>query len=139
MQFILTPATESDLPYLLELRKLAMTEHLQRAGRFLDDEQHRQRVKLDFDCSHIIRYHGGTIGMLKFRQRHQEINIIQFQIHPDYQGRGLGQRVLEQVLKDAQIAQLSVLKDNPAIHLYHRLGFKTVSEGVDEFYLRFER
>jgi ribosomal protein S18 acetylase RimI-like enzyme len=137
MEFIL--ATESDLPYLLDLRKLTMTEHLQRAGRYLDDEQHIHRIKLDYDCAHVIHYQNCTIGMLKFRKEGDQVDIMQLQIHPDYQDKGLGRKVLEQVMKDANVARLSVLKDNPAIHLYHRLGFKIVSEDADEFYLRFER
>jgi ribosomal protein S18 acetylase RimI-like enzyme len=137
LKFLFIPATEMDESYFLALRKLTMTEHLQCAGRYLDDEQHRQRVKLDYDCSHKIVYQNCTIGMLKFRQSQQEVEIMQFQIHPDHQGQGLGKKVLEQVLKGAKVARLSVLKGNPAIHLYQRLGFEVIDEDAEEFYLRF--
>ena len=37
-------ANEQDKPFLLELRKLSMTEHLAQAGIVYSDEQHFERI-----------------------------------------------------------------------------------------------
>jgi len=51
---------------------------------------------------------------------------------PDYRGRGIGTRLLERVLAESQSAypaiSLSVSADNPAVHLYRRLGFELAGE-----------
>ncbi|BAJ02836.1 GNAT family N-acetyltransferase [Shewanella violacea] len=58
---------------------------------------------------------------------------MQIQIHPDFQGQGLGKKVMQQVLTKAKnkAVELTVLKDNPALKLYQRLGF--IITGEDEF------
>jgi ribosomal protein S18 acetylase RimI-like enzyme len=51
---------------------------------------------------------------------------------PAYRGRGVGSRLLEYLLRAAEVqhraVSLSVSADNPALRLYLRFGFVTVSE-----------
>src|SRR5262249_34084632 len=56
-----------------------------------------------------------------------------------YQGRGLGARLIRELLLAAQregaAVRLSVLRANPALRLYQRLGFRVVSETAHGFHL----
>lgn len=54
-----------------------------------------------------------------------------------YRGRGIGRSLLQQMLDELREAgyaraSLSVQKQNPALHLYERLGFRIVGDGADE-------
>ena len=55
---------------------------------------------------------------------------------PGFRGRGIGTELMRKMLaklEDAGYARasLSVQKENPAVHLYERLGFKIVGNGAD--------
>jgi ribosomal protein S18 acetylase RimI-like enzyme len=137
MQFKFIQATAQDWDYLLELRKLTMVEHLETSGVFLSEEEHKLRLNDAYECSHLIVYKESLIGTLKFRELDEKLEILQLQIHPNFQGKGLGRQVLEQVLKDSQpkYLELTVLKENPAIKLYKRLGFTIFGEDQFEYFM----
>ena len=53
-----------------------------------------------------------------------------------YRGHGIGSDLMRQMLSELQRsgyqrASLSVQKENPALHLYERLGFRIVGDGAD--------
>ncbi len=139
MSFELIQATEADKAFLLTLRKLTMVEHLEKAGLYLSDEEHTLRLNDNYECSYLILYSGEKVGTLKYRELTDKIEIMQLQIHPKFQGKGLGNKVMERVLgwsKDKhKKIELAVLKANPAKLLYQRLGFSITSEDDYEFYM----
>lgn len=136
----LRPATPADVPFLLQLRKLTMTEHLQRMGEPVDEDAHLQRVWSNFDDAQIIRANDESIGLLKLNRAPDEWHVHQIQILPTHQGSGIGKRVLSAVLDEARCkgvhVSLSVLHGNPARRLYERLGFEVVTETSIEATLR---
>lgn len=138
----LQAATEEDLPFLLALRKATMQEHLARAGAPMADADHLARIQYHFDDAHIVWVDGRPAGLFKHYRDASGWRIVQIQIAPDFQGRGLGRRLLETVLeqadKEGAPVALSVLKDNPAHRLYASLGFTLVKETDLEFEMRYE-
>ncbi|NHV26831.1 N-acetyltransferase [Burkholderia sp. D-99] len=130
--FRLRPASAADLPFLLTLRQLTMTEHLQRAGVPSDDAAHDQRIRANFDDAMIVCKDDEAIGLLKVTRATDEWHVHQIQILPDHQGRGIGEAVLNALLTDAARKRvpvsLSVLRGNPARRLYERLGFRVESQ-----------
>ncbi|WDE03197.1 GNAT family N-acetyltransferase [Thalassomonas viridans] len=138
MSFKFVQAKDKDRAYLLDLRKLTMVEHLEQSGQFLTEQEHLDRLNDAYECSHIVFYQNEKIGTLKYREQDEELEIMQIQISPRYQGQGLGKKVLEQVLHqtDAETVKLTVLKDNPARHLYQRLGFTQTDEDEYEFHMQ---
>ncbi|MEN8503794.1 MULTISPECIES: GNAT family N-acetyltransferase [Paraburkholderia] len=127
----LRPALSADEAFLFDLRKATMTEHLARAGEASDDAEHRARV---------ICIDGAPAGLLKAHRTDTEWVVVQLQISPEHQGRGIGERVLHTVLRAAQKealpVALKVLKGNPAKRLYERLGFETIGEDDRQFHMR---
>ncbi|WP_423382401.1 GNAT family N-acetyltransferase [Burkholderia sp. LMG 32019] len=128
----LRPASTTDLPFLLTLRQLTMTEHLQRAGVPSDDAAHDRRIRANFDDAMIVCKDDEAIGLLKVTRATDEWHVHQIQILPAHQGRGIGEAVLNALLADAARARvpvsLSVLHGNPARRLYERLGFRVESQ-----------
>ncbi len=110
---------------------------MQKAGLSTDKQSHQKRILYRFDAAKIVCYEDEPIGLLKAYCDASGWNIVQIQVSPEYQGKGIGsaivERVLEQAANDGLNVSLHVFKENPAKKLYGRLGFITVSEGDVEY------
>ncbi|WP_346189033.1 GNAT family N-acetyltransferase [Rubritalea halochordaticola] len=89
------------------------------------------------ESSSIIQEGGEDIGLLVVVEREDGFYIRDILLKPEWQGRGIGSHLLRQVLAKADRkgwqVRLRVLKGNPAIRLYHRLGF-TEEEELENCY-----
>ena len=136
----LRPALADDEAFLFELRKATMTEHLVRVGEPTDDAEHRARLLHRYDTARVVCIDGAPAGWLKAHRTDTEWAVVQLQITPALQRRGIGERALRTVLRAAQAdalpVTLKVIKGNPAEHLYDRLGFQIVGEDDSQFYMR---
>lgn len=129
-------ADAADVPFLLQLRHDAMDPHLRAAGAQVDAETARERLLYRFDCAHVLLVQGQPGGMIKLLRGTTLWEIVQLQIAPAHQGRGIGQRLLEALAHQADAAgamlSLGVLRNNPALRLYQRLGFAiTAADGLE--------
>jgi len=135
-------ATESDLEFLIDLRKTTMNIHLKNVRSSIDEKSHMDRTMYRFDAAKIVLVDSVNAGLLKSYCDETGWVIVQVQVSPEYQGRGVGAKivssVLEQATKDEQVVTLSVLKGNPAKKLYSRLGFEVVSKSDMEYSMRCE-
>ena len=85
----------------------------------------------------ILNTRGQPIGRLYLDERQDEIRIIDIALLPANRGNGIGGRILEDILAQAQKShkpvRIHVEKNNPAMRLYRRLGFFPVEDqGVYE-------
>ena len=134
-----------DIDFLLILRKKSMSEHLVKAKIKLTNDQHLERIKEHYYDSHIISRDRKPIGVLKMgvialNGTTKSLHIRQFQILPEFQGVGIGSKVLTIVKKRALQLQLpitlNVLLKNPARGLYLRHGFQIEGQNKIEFKMR---
>lgn len=136
----LRPASPDDVAFLIELRERTMTPHLVAAGEPVTRDEHRARVLHDFAHIRVILRDGRAIGMLKVVDAGDCRRLVQLQVAPEEQGRGIGAAILRGVLDDARRANvpvvLSVLRRNPARRLYERLGFQVVAEKSGSYEMR---
>ena len=133
----LRPAVEEDVPFLLELRRQTMSAHQVASGVAPSDEERLRRVLTRFDCASVVLLGGRPVGLLKAVREGANWELVQIQLTPSLQGRGLGTRLLRRLVDEARRAgaslRLSVLKANPARRLYERLGFVVVGEDGHSF------
>ncbi len=126
------PADSSDLDWLEALRIQTMGPHLEAAGSSVTTQEHRARVVQGFDHIRVIEQGAIRVGMLKLLDESSSWRIVQFQLLPEFQRQGFGGAILGAVIEAAGQQRvpirLSVLKGNPALRLYARLGFKVVGE-----------
>ena len=91
----LVKAKTEDKDFLFDLRKQTMVEHLEKSGLFLSDEEHRNRVDKSFENSYLIFYQEHRAGLLKIEENEATLEILQIQILPEYQNKGIGKQVLQ--------------------------------------------
>ena len=81
------------------------------------------------------------IGRLVVDRRDDEIRLVDISLLPDHRGRGIGTRLITDLIAEAEAAGLPLVLHvffaNPARGLYERLGF-TVA-GDDQVHLRMVR
>ncbi|MGK7391404.1 MAG: GNAT family N-acetyltransferase [Candidatus Cyclobacteriaceae bacterium M2_1C_046] len=140
MNIKLKKAAPPDEKYLLWLRKATMGQHLQNSGMEVNEESHLKGLLYKYEIAEIIFLSNTRIGLLKKAENDSSVEIIQIQIEPDYQGKGIGQYLIRKIIDDAALLKkavsLSVLKANPARKLYERLGFKIVDEDENSFIMK---
>lgn len=69
------------------------------------------------------------------------IHIGDLQLESAFRNRGIGARAIERVFAMARSRELrevtlNVFRDNPAIHLYERMGFTVIDHGFDKLKMR---
>ncbi|MGG5208634.1 GNAT family N-acetyltransferase [Chryseobacterium sp. MIQD13] len=134
-------ASENDIDYLLDLRMKTMNPHYAASNLPTDREATLQRILYQFDKANIILLNNEPAGLLKINRSADKTEVLQLQIDPGQQGKGLGKAILSDILSEAssegKTVSLSVLKTNKAQHLYTSLGFKIVGEDEHSFFMEF--
>ena len=136
---VLRPATEDDRRFLRQLHHRCFRRWVEEVWGWDDAEQDRRFDAAWTTAGHfVVELNGTPIGALRTSQRHDHLFIDDIEIDPDHQGRGIGTRLLQRVLADAESSgtsvRLQVLRNNPAKRLYERLGFR-VDGSNDTHYL----
>ena len=126
------PATEFDIPFLLDLRQQTMNEHLAAAGMDPSEDEQLDRILTSFDSAQIVRQHGIPMGLIKVLRQPMQWELIQIQLLPRFQKQGIGSQLMARLVQEARAMgvalKLSVLKTNPARRLYERMGFVVIAE-----------
>ncbi len=138
------PIAESDLPFLSSLYASTRAEEVAQVPQW-NDEQRRQFLQMQFDAQHkfyqeqfdqaeflIIEREGQAVGRVYTDRREDEIRLIDIALMPETRAQGLGSALLEDLLEEGQHTGLPVRihveKNNPAMRLYIRLGFRQIED-----------
>jgi ribosomal protein S18 acetylase RimI-like enzyme len=117
---------------LLDWSDEQKSEFLTMQFRAQSDFYTQQFKQASFD---VIEREGNAIGRLYVDRRPDEIRIIDIALMPECRGKGIGggimQALLDEAAEENKSVTIHVEHNNPAMHLYQRLGFRHVSdEGV---------
>jgi len=133
----LRPAASADSEFCFQLHKAAMGGYITAIWGW-DEQRQRDSHTRSFSPGRwqIITADGTDIGMIDVEYRPAEIYLSRIEIHPDYQGRGIGTRLISALLDEAghkgQDLVLDVLTVNHrAQALYERLGMAEVARHGD--------
>ncbi|WP_169090525.1 GNAT family N-acetyltransferase [Paenibacillus sp. PL91] len=79
----------------------------------------------------MIEVNEETVGKIRVNLQDKQAWIYGFSILPEHQGKGIGRKVLNRIIKDQRLAGHSVhleveTKNNHALRLYESVGFKVV-------------
>jgi ribosomal protein S18 acetylase RimI-like enzyme len=85
----------------------------------------------------VIVVDGEPAGRLYVHRGDTEIRIVDIALLPEHRGKGIGTRLLRDVIAEGKRVTIHVERMNPALRLYERLGFEVAEDkGV---YLFLER
>jgi GNAT superfamily N-acetyltransferase len=141
--YTLRPITAEDMDFLYEVYASTRLEELaavdwsaERKADFLHmqfDAQHRYYLENYRQASfQVIEVDGHPAGRLYVDRRAAEIRIVDIALLTDYRRQGLGTAILGEILAEGEQRRLPVTihveRFNPALMLYHRLGFSLVED-----------
>ena len=152
MNVSLRPYREDDEDFLFELyastrvqeiAPLGWPEAQQRAFlRMQYGAQQRWYRSMYAQAEHrIIELEGRAIGRFMVLHEPERAVLVDISLLPEQRGRGIGgeliRRLIQQCVQNNIALRLQVLKSNPALRLYERLGF--IQTGEDQMYFQMER
>jgi ribosomal protein S18 acetylase RimI-like enzyme len=123
-------AEDSDRAFLYSLYCRTMRDVVERTWGWDEEWQARDFDRRFAGCeTWIVEAGGEAVGGLMLSFAPRIVNIVELQILPEHQGRGIGNRVLRAVIdrasKQKSAVTLSVVRANVrAKRLYDRIGFR---------------
>jgi ribosomal protein S18 acetylase RimI-like enzyme len=140
MQITLRPAIAEDFAYCKrlyfpEMKRIIEELNLDPAAQEVGFEQQWELVQV-----RIIMLNGSEVGWLQSVMQGEGLFIGQLFVDGPFQRRGIGTRVIKGLVGEAarvsQAVLLNVVKTNPALRLYKRLGIYITHEDSRKFYLK---
>ena len=139
----LQSASEDDLPFLQRVYASTRAEEMQLVP--WSEEEKAAFLEMQFSAQHrhyhqhyadaafdLILLDGDPVGRLYVQRKGGEIILIDIALLPKYRKRGIGGRLLLDLLDEAAAAgrpiRLHVEHENPARAWYWRLGFRDVED-----------
>jgi ribosomal protein S18 acetylase RimI-like enzyme len=139
----LRPVSSSDRDFLLQVYASTREEELARVpwtgaekAAFIEQQfdaqdrhyrEHYAGASLD-----VVECDGAPAGRLYVARWSDEIRIVDIALLPEFRGRGIGTRLLGELLDEAarsgKRVSIHVEKGNPAFRLYERLGFEVTAD-----------
>ena len=147
------PIRDEDREFLLRLYASTRADEMavvdwseEEKARFLDfqfgaqhDYYQEQFPEARFD---LVLVDGEPAGRLYVDRRQDEIRLIDIALLPEVRRRGIGGRLMRQVLDEGRAAglpvQIHVEQNNPAMRLYDRLGFQRLEDQGVYYLMRWE-
>ncbi|QVI28506.1 GNAT family N-acetyltransferase [Mycolicibacterium neoaurum] len=127
-------STVEDFEFFFELHKATLGPYVDQVWGWDHDVQRAYLGRsIDFAATQVIVVDGADAGRLDLAERDGDVYVGLLEVAPVFQRRGIGTRVLREVLDEAFAVGrgvcLNVLKVNTdARRLYRRLGFAVVAE-----------
>ena len=134
-------ATEEDFDFLFAMHIATMKDYVDQIWGWDDAFQESLfRERYIPNQIQVIKFDGKDIGMISLEERTDDVFLRAIEILPTHQGQGIGSRIIQEIIDDAESKQkpvsLSVLKGNPAKSLYERLGFSVIEETDPRFFMK---
>ncbi len=139
----LRPEQASDESFLLQLYASTRADELRlvpwdetQKEAFLRSQfslqTHHYRTYYPAAAFLIVQFDGQPIGRLYVDHSERCIHLIDIALLPERRGAGIGGRLMRDVLSEAEsehkAVQIYVERNNPALRLYERLGFRVFEE-----------
>jgi ribosomal protein S18 acetylase RimI-like enzyme len=141
LQVNLRPATEQDYAFAERLYVETMRPLLRNLEAW-DEVDVLGRFRGSFDVAQvqIIRVDGTDVGFMQTSETEAEINLDQIHLKKGYRSRGIGSRLIGDLLCTAAARNkdlsLAVVHGNRALALYQHLGFQIVGKDATKLYMR---
>lgn len=137
------PVQDDDLPFLLAVYGSTRADEM--AQLPWSDDQKSAFLKSQLEAQHtyyaqvfpsaereVLLVDGDPAGRFYVDRGLNEIHVIDIALLPPYRNRGIGSRLLGEILAEGERTGVKVTiyveKNNPAKRLYQRLGFEVIDQ-----------
>lgn len=128
------PADDSDKAYFRELNEVCYRDVVARQFGSWDSDQQSMGFDVKWKEQRFskIVIDDQVVGGVWIDELDDFRQLREIQIHPTYQGRGIGTKVVRDVIETSQemgkALRLKVLLESQAVNLYKRLGFEIIGD-----------
>jgi len=140
MEISFRPASASDFDYCRDLYLAGMEAVIRQMNRDRSAEIANLRGRWQPTEVRIITVGGADVGWLQIRTECDAVFLAQLFVDGSWQRQGIGTQVMHRLIEEAGTAAravtLGVVKTNPALRLYQRLGFRITHQDDRKFYMR---
>ena len=133
---------QDDVSFILELKELGMKWYIEKIYGWnieIQKEKTKREIEKFIDTMKIIVVDNQDIGVTNFFEDKGKYHVGLIIVHPDYQGKGIATKIINDYIDIAKKEQKEILiktyKCNPAKKLYEKLGFKQYDEDDTHVYL----
>ncbi len=121
--------TDEDFDFVFNLNKINMQKYVEEI-RGWDDDYEREDMKKKFTpgMDKVVQVDGKDAGILRVLETDESIRLDHVELLPEFQGQGIGSKIIKDLIIKNKPISLQVLKRNPAVELYKKLGFEIVGE-----------
>jgi GNAT superfamily N-acetyltransferase len=132
-------ATDADYELIYKILRASLGPYVEQTFGSWDEETQRRRFEevTRVEDQQILELRGETAGCLCLKESAEELRLARLFILPQFQNRGSGTRIMEEIveLSDRKKlpVRLRVLRVNPARRLYDRSGFQVIEEDATHF------
>ncbi len=141
MNYHFRQASEADRMLLWDIQRTCIGPYVNKTFKTTIEYQ---REYFDRQCIPekylIIEIEKKPAGFFCSEVREDHVYLANIALLPDYQSQGIGSRIIRSLMSIARRRclpiRLKVLKSNPAIQLYRRLGFKCYDETETHYWMQ---
>ena len=140
MQITLRPTSTQDFEYCNRLYFAGMKKIIEELNLDMAAQAVTFRENWEATQVRIIGVGSSDVGWLQSTMRDDGLFVAQLFVDGPFQRQGIGTEVMNRLIGKAarldQAVRLAVVKINPALRLYERLGFHTAPEDARKFYMK---
>jgi ribosomal protein S18 acetylase RimI-like enzyme len=140
MQIALRPAGAQDFEYCERLYFAGMKTIIEELNLDMAAQAVYFREHWAPNQVRIIAVDSSDVGWLQTTMQDDGLFVAQLFVDRPFQRRGIGTEVMNRLIGEAarlnRAVLLAVVKTNPALRLYERLGFHTTHEDDRKFYMK---
>jgi GNAT superfamily N-acetyltransferase len=142
MRISFRPARPEDFDYCAKLYFAGMERTIGQLGLDMAAQATSFRQRWDLTQVRIITFDGSDIGWVQSTAQDDVHFLAQLFVDAPFQRQGIGTEAMNCIIAEAaregRAVTLGVVKANPALRLYERLGFHVTHEDDRKFYMRRE-
>src|SRR5215467_10929048 len=136
----LRPACPEDFDYCARLYFEGMENTIRELKLDMTTHVAGFRQRWDVIQVRIVTLDGSDIGWLQSFVKDDALFLGQLFVEKALRGQGIGTELVKGLIEEAastgRAVTLGVVKTNPALRLYERLGFRTTHDDERKFYMR---
>jgi GNAT superfamily N-acetyltransferase len=140
MQITFRPACAQDFEYCKRLYFAEMQWIIDELNLDRDVQANSFDQQWELAQVRILMMDSSDVGWIQSTTREDELFLAQIFVDRPFQGRGIGTQVMNRLIVEAteagQVMCLDVVKINPALRLYERLGFRITGGDDRKFYMK---